>query len=157
MGHPDILDAQQKEITKLNDPQINNQSGKDNRNCKSNEQLKTYSQLIQEQNNITGKFSRDTKQKRSGRIVPIPNIPLPPTSQPNIIGHHGSSNTSTTDLSTITSKFKVAKPNPFENLLKLSSKPGGKSMIGDGFTALSAVHETVGQDESIQNDKGVEA
>merc|ERR1712083_592586 len=86
------------------------------------------------------KDSRDVK-KRCGRIVPILNL-TPPSStaqENNSMGNMYKH--SATDLSVITSKFKVAKPNPFENLLKLSTKSSSKVKTSNAISSLDEDHE----------------
>ena len=156
--HPDILDAQLKEIKNLKGPEPEPSIVKDNINgySKTNDQLKTYSQLIKEQPGKEVKNISDTKQKRIGRIVPIPNLPRLSTMKETI---PVTASSNATDLSVITSKFKVAKPNPFENLLKLSSKPQGvKSKAEDDFSSIKNCHEASEVEKTyIRNKKEAEA
>ena len=140
--HPDIIDAQLKEINKQKEYQNDiKKQGSSMDPKKSINELKTYPDLTHEKKQpkiVTEKHSsQDMKHKRCGRIVPIPN-------PPRAITNHGSmvnSNSNSTDLSAITSKFKVAKPNPFENLLRLSSKPSSIKSSDDDDLAISKESE----------------
>merc|ERR1712020_788351 len=106
----------------------------------TNDNVPSFSQQLHERPIKGNKDSRDVK-KRCGRIVPILNL-TPPSSTAqennsvaNMYKH------SATDLSVITSKFKVAKPNPFENLLKLSTKSSSKVNTSNAISSLDEDHE----------------
>ena len=147
--HPDIIDAQLKQANRLKESQQTSSFDVSLKKPQSTvNELKTHSETSNEMKqtkNDSGKaLNRDLKQKRSGRIVPIPNPPRTNSTHEN--NTKINSNGTTTDLSAITSRFKVAKPNPFENLLKLSSKPSSvKSSEDDEPSYLKDIEE---------NDKG---
>merc|ERR1711997_876193 len=142
--HPDIIDAQlkqqQKKLKPNPDTLLSNEKKGLKETLHTNDNVPSFSQQLHQRPIKEGKDSRDVK-KRCGRIVPILNL-TPPSSTAqennsvaNMYKH------SATDLSVITSKFKVAKPNPFENLLKLSTKSSSKVKTSNAVPSLDEDHE----------------
>merc|ERR1711997_1293402 len=142
--HPDIIDAQlkqqQKKLKANPDTLLSNEKNGLKESLHTNENVPSFSQQLHQRPIKENKDSRDVK-KRCGRIVPILNL-TPPSSTAqendsvaNMYKH------SATDLSVITSKFKVAKPNPFENLLKLSTKSSSKVKTSNAVPSLDEEHE----------------
>merc|ERR1711881_175886 len=140
--HPDIIDAQlnqQQKKLKTN-PDMSHEKNGLKKSLHTNDNVPSFSQQLHQRPIKGNKDSRDVK-KRCGRIVPILNL-TPPSSTAqennsvvNMYKH------SATDLSVITSKFKVAKPNPFENLLKLSTKSSSKIKTSNAISSLDEEHE----------------
>jgi len=120
----------------------------------TNNQLKPHSKLINSRQN-EDKVSQSKKQVPNSRMVPIQNFGRPSISQnPSVVDPSQNS----MDLSTITSKFKVSKPNPFENLLRLSSK----SHSSANNAAVSVCLKPNGDNETLngpwaQNEQEIEA
>ena len=142
--HPDIIDAQlkqqQKKLKTSPDTLLSSEKNGLKESLHTNDNVSSFSQQLHERPIKGNKDSRDVK-KRCGRIVPILNL-TPPSSTAqehssvaNLYKH------SATDLSVITSKFKVAKPNPFENLLKLSTKSSSKLKTSNAISSLDEDHE----------------